>query len=76
MPIEIKFTGLSTRLTPQNHEQRTGHESHDEKHQQEPLRFVLRQVVGCVELTWQPERTAEQLDEQHLQAKQVEPDGW
>lgn len=37
---------------------------------------ALRQVAECVQLTWQPERAAEQLDQQHLQAKQVEPDGW
>lgn len=68
--------GLSTCVAPQTHEQPTGQESYDEKPRLEPLRFALRQVAERVQLTWQPERTAEQLDQQHLQAKQVEPDGW
>lgn len=67
---------LSTCVAPKTHGKPTGQESHDEKHRLEPLRFALRQVAECVQLTWQPERTAEQLDQQHLQAKQVEPDGW
>lgn len=40
----------------------------------EPLRYGTRPPAEP-ELTWQPESSAEQLDQQHLDTKQVKPDG-